>query len=40
MQFMHINDEMTPYSVVPMVYPPNGKLLSDWPDQLTQNVYR
>lgn len=40
MQFMHINDEITPYSVVPMVYPPNGKLLSDWPDQLTQNVYR
>ncbi|VDI60303.1 PAB-dependent poly(A)-specific ribonuclease subunit 2 [Mytilus galloprovincialis] len=40
LQYMHINDEMTPYSVIPMCYPENGKMLSDWPDHLAQNVYR
>ncbi|ESO96381.1 hypothetical protein LOTGIDRAFT_143977 [Lottia gigantea] len=37
---IHIMDERTPYSIIPMMYPSNGHLLSDWPHHLTQQVYR
>ncbi|KAK3103914.1 hypothetical protein FSP39_022867 [Pinctada imbricata] len=40
LQPIHINDEITPYSIIPMMYPSNGTLLSDWPQQLSNRVYR
>ncbi|XP_074658834.1 PAN2-PAN3 deadenylation complex catalytic subunit PAN2-like [Tubulanus polymorphus] len=40
LQALHINDEVTPYSLVPMQYPTQGKLLSDMPDYLLEKTYR
>uniref|UniRef100_A0A0L8I679 USP domain-containing protein n=1 Tax=Octopus bimaculoides TaxID=37653 RepID=A0A0L8I679_OCTBM len=37
---MHINDELAPLSIIPMTYPSGVTLLSDWPAQLCQKVYR
>lgn len=39
-QPIHVTDEYTPYSIIPMMYPTNGTLLSDWPDFLSQRTYR
>ncbi|XP_064614568.1 LOW QUALITY PROTEIN: PAN2-PAN3 deadenylation complex catalytic subunit PAN2-like [Liolophura sinensis] len=39
-QPIHINDELTPLSIIPMQYPTQGTLLSDWPHYLCQKVYR
>ncbi|XP_062586569.1 PAN2-PAN3 deadenylation complex catalytic subunit PAN2-like [Saccostrea cucullata] len=39
-QPIHITDEYTPYSIIPMMYPTNGTLLSDWPEYLSQRTYR
>ncbi|KAK6190508.1 hypothetical protein SNE40_002365 [Patella caerulea] len=38
--FIHIMDERTPYSLIPMIYPTNGHLISDWPMHLAQKIYR
>lgn len=35
-----IDDIRTPYSVIPMIYPLEEKLLSDWPPDLCQKAYR
>ncbi|KAJ8313873.1 hypothetical protein KUTeg_008434 [Tegillarca granosa] len=40
LQPIHISDELTPLSIIPMMYPVNGTLLSDWPPELCQKVYR
>ncbi|XP_041365358.1 PAN2-PAN3 deadenylation complex catalytic subunit Pan2-like isoform X2 [Gigantopelta aegis] len=37
---IHIDDEMTPYSVIPMIYPTNGHLMSDWPVGMCKREYR
>ncbi|KAK3589026.1 hypothetical protein CHS0354_007971 [Potamilus streckersoni] len=37
---IHIRDELTPLSVIPMTYPRSGRLLSDWPEHLCKKVYR
>ena len=37
---MDINDRMAPYASVPMPYPGQGSLLSDWPKSFCQRVYR
>lgn len=39
-QPIHVTDEYTPYSIIPMMYPTNGTLLSDWPEYLSQRTYR
>ncbi|XP_048246742.1 PAN2-PAN3 deadenylation complex catalytic subunit Pan2-like isoform X1 [Haliotis rufescens] len=39
-QSIHINDELAPVSMVPMVYPPSGQLLSDWQTNLSARKYR
>ena len=33
-------DELTPYAIIPMQYPPGGTLVSDWPEKFSQSVYR
>lgn len=35
---MSIDDPMVPYSSIPMPYPGQGALLSDWPQAYTQQV--
>lgn len=36
---LDINDELTPLASIPMTYG-TGKLLSDWPPELTKVMYR
>lgn len=40
LQHISITDELTPLSIIPMVYPTNGTLLSDWPDHFCERTYR
>ncbi|ELU03678.1 hypothetical protein CAPTEDRAFT_225482 [Capitella teleta] len=35
-----VNNLLAPYSLVPMQYPAQGKLASDWPEELCQKTYR
>jgi len=37
---MDINDPLASYASVPMAYPGQGSLLSDWPQAYCQRVYR
>lgn len=37
---MHINDELAPFASIPMTYPSEGTLFSDWPAHLCRKVYR
>jgi len=37
---MNIDDPMANYASVPMPYPGQGSLFSDWPPAYTQRVYR
>ncbi|KAL3831819.1 hypothetical protein ACJMK2_023521 [Sinanodonta woodiana] len=37
---IHITDQLTPFSLIPITYPRTGRLLSDWPDHLCKKVYR
>ena len=37
---MSMDDPQANYVAVPMPYPGHGALLSDWPSQFTQQVYR
>jgi hypothetical protein len=34
------SDEITPYGIIPMQYPTQGKMFSQWPDCLSKMVYR
>ncbi|GAB6030538.1 poly(A)-specific ribonuclease [Chamberlinius hualienensis] len=39
-QPIHIDDEITPLSTIPMFYSGHEKLASDWPSELTKVTYR
>ena len=37
---MSIDDILTPYSIIPMIYNQTEKLLSDWPADMCKKAYR
>lgn len=37
---IHITDDLASLSTVPMIYPVNEPLLSDWPSSMTAKIYR
>ncbi|XP_064647285.1 PAN2-PAN3 deadenylation complex catalytic subunit PAN2-like isoform X2 [Lineus longissimus] len=40
LQPFQFNDEITPYGIIPMQYPAQGKMFSQYPDYLQKMVYR